>query len=608
MNSAHPFRGETVVQIGRKLLPDAYACLGRSAILLAVVVVLSSIFEGMGLAVLFPILVKLGMGDASNGWLPQLIDRAIGSLGIPNELGPLLAFAVVILLLQVGLQVCKSWCEVDCQMRYAERWRNRIFNSFMDAEWRFFGMERYATRVNAITNESYRVSFAFFLLEQLITATVFIAIYGMLALAASWQMVVILGIFGSLIYLTMRPLSRKGYELGRRVSAADEALQHRATEFIHNAKLIKSTATEALAKAYFADISQDYRISYLRAGFHPKLVYGIYMGAGYVLLGTGTWAAVSLLHINPAAVAVSIYVFLRLYVQVSNFQQCRQSLLLAAPALDIVSAQVEQAEALAEKIDGGRQLPDGPARIDLSNVTVRYGDAVALENLSFDFVQGSTVGVTGASGAGKSTLVDVMVGLIKPARGTVRIDGLPIEDVSRTNWRRSIGYVGQETLMLNGSVEANIAWGGDSSRNEIEKAARAAHAHEFIEAMPRGYATEIGDRGLRLSGGQRQRLGLARALLGRKRLLILDEATSALDSESESEIMSALSAMRGQVTIVMVAHRLSTLRMADRILVFDRGRLVESGGWDRLVAQGGVFARLLDLQSSSLPAPASALS
>jgi ABC-type multidrug transport system fused ATPase/permease subunit len=220
-----------------------------------------------------------------------------------------------------------------------------------------------------------------------------------------------------------------------------------------------------------------------------------------------------------------------------------------------------------------------------------------LDGISFEIPAGTVVGVTGTSGAGKSTFVDLIVGLLKPDSGVIKIDGIPIDNLQLLQWRQSIGYVGQDTLLLDGTVALNIGWGTAGDRQEIERAARAAQIHDFIASLPQGYDTEVGDRGVRLSGGQRQRVGLARALMGSKRLLILDEATSALDSANEYEVMHALSQLKGQITVVMVAHRLSTLNIADRIIVLERGEIVESGSWDELLAVGsGTFTRLWQVQ------------
>jgi ABC-type multidrug transport system fused ATPase/permease subunit len=304
--------------------------------------------------------------------------------------------------------------------------------------------------------------------------------------------------------------------------------------------------------------------------------------------------------INPAAVVVSIYVFLRLYMQLTNLQQFRQAFLLSAPALEAASRQLHEAQELAEKLRGGKILSEGPVGINFKGVTFSYDRTPALNEVSFDIAPGEMIGVTGPSGAGKSTLVDVMVGLVSVEKGEVSIDGLGLGEVSLKDWRRSIGYVGQETLLFNGTVADNLTWGREVERSMVEEAARIANAHEFIMDLAHGYDTEIGDRGTRLSGGQRQRLGLARALVGEKRLLILDEATSALDAESEHEIHKALERLRGKVTILMVAHRLATLSLADKIMLLDKGRIVESGSWRELSQKKGMFERLRQLQSISV--------
>ncbi|MCZ7594405.1 MAG: ABC transporter transmembrane domain-containing protein [Hyphomicrobium sp.] len=266
-------------------------------------------------------------GDSSASGLAKIVDEALQTLGIPNELGYLLAAAVATLYLQIIFQTWKSWCETDCQTRYTAHWQRRIFDAFMDAQWSFFTAERAASRVNVMTNEAGRISAAFYLLEQMLTCLVFIVVYAAIAVAASWQMVEILVAFGAAVYLLTRPLSRRSYQIGTQVSVVSETLQHRATEFVFNAKLIKATATESIAKLLFGRATEEFRHAYRMAGFHPKLIFGIYMLAGYTLLGVGTWIAVERLQVNPAAVAVSIYVFLRLYVQLTNFQQYRQGFL-----------------------------------------------------------------------------------------------------------------------------------------------------------------------------------------------------------------------------------------------------------------------------------------
>jgi ABC-type multidrug transport system fused ATPase/permease subunit len=209
------------------------------------------------------------------------------------------------------------------------------------------------------------------------------------------------------------------------------------------------------------------------------------------------------------------------------------------------------------------------------------------------------VGIVGKSGAGKTTFVDTILGLAKVAKGTLTIGGLKLGEFPIREWRRRVGYVSQENAMFNMPIRDYIAWDGSHySDAEIVEAARLANADEFIRAMPKGYDSEVGDNGMRLSGGQRQRLGLARSLIGKKEILILDEATSGLDSISEQPILKSIENLRGKMTVLIVAHRIATVRNSDLILVFDQGRIAEVGTWAELTEGDGILAQMWKIQSS----------
>ena len=590
------------------LLRDAGNQLGWRLPALLVALPVAGALEGLGLALLFPLLAQFGVGaGGQTSPLAEAIQRMLLNLGVPISLGSVLLFLVAVLQLQVIATLGRGWLESDCQSRYFKIWQERLFAAFLAADWTHSMRERSSAQINAIITEAGRLSSALNLLVQIIGCAVMAAIYAALSLASAWQVVAFLAAFGAVIYAVTRPLTRRGVRLGELLGQSAEELQHTTQEFLQNVKLVKATATESVAEKIFGDVIEQFRRVAFRAGFHPKLAMSLYTGLGFVLLAAGVWFAVGTLALDPAAIVVSIYVFLRLYMQLSSLQGFRQSLAITLPALPVAVGLLERARAAAEPVHGGERLPGGgPVAIEARGLEVRYGEHVALSGVTQTLPAGSIVGVTGPSGAGKSTLVDAVVGLIRPAAGEVRVDGRPLDALDIPSWRRSIGYVAQDTLLFRGSVAQNIAWGHDDvDLAAIRAAARMAHADDFIAALPLGYDTLIGDRGVRLSGGQRQRLGLARALLGEKRLLILDEATSALDSESEAKVLEAVSSLRGRVTILVVAHRLSTLRLADRILVFSAGRLTEAGSFSELVAQNGHFARLWRLQSEAA-APAEA--
>ena len=266
-------------------------------------------------------------------------------------------------------------------------------------------------------------------------------------------------------------------------------------------------------------------------------------------------------------------------------------------ALGRVYALLDEQEDVTDRA-GAHALESREGRVAFEGVSFGYGgEDLAIENVSFTVAPGETVALVGASGAGKSTVFNLIPRLYDATGGSVRIDGHDVRDLTLASLRRSIALVSQDTTLFDDTIRANIAFGRPgASEAEVEAAAKAAAAHDFILAQPQGYGTRVGERGASLSGGERQRIALARAFLRDAPILLLDEATSALDAESEARVQEALERLSKGRTTLVIAHRLSTVRAADRILVMDKGRVVEMGSHDSLVARGGAYANLARLQ------------
>ncbi|MEY4759756.1 MAG: Lipid export ATP-binding/permease protein MsbA [Cyanobacteriota bacterium] len=323
-------------------------------------------------------------------------------------------------------------------------------------------------------------------------------------------------------------------------------------------------------------------------GFSAVLVYG----GENVIAGTRTTG-------NFFAFLTSLYLCYAPFKGIARSNSTLQQGVSAAQDLfGILDTQADPPEPVQPReimaISGGMKA---------SNVSFAYEEEWVIDDLDLDLPMGSTIALVGASGGGKSTIIDLFCRFYDPSSGVISIDGVDLRDVSLGSLRALISVVDQNTFLFNDTVSGNIAYGlASASAEQIEQAARAANAHDFISQLPDGYATVIGENGTMLSGGQRQRIAIARALIKNAPLLFLDEATSALDSASEQVVQEALDRLMANRTTLVVAHRLSTVVNADRICVIEAGRLVESGSHTELLARGGRYAHLFSTQFASAEA------
>lgn len=305
--------------------------------------------------------------------------------------------------------------------------------------------------------------------------------------------------------------------------------------------------------------------------------------------------------INGTITAGSLVAFLTYAVNLSNpikrLTRVIGNIQKALAAAQRVFMIIDMPEEIAESRDA-KQLPEVSGKVEFQNVSFAYNDkGNVITDLSFSVKPGEVIAIVGPSGAGKSTIANLLPRFYDVNKGDIKIDGHSVREVTLDSLREQVGIVPQETMLFNGSVYNNILYGRlDATKEEIEAAAKAANAHDFIMQLTDGYETKLGDRGVNLSGGQRQRIAIARAILKNPRILILDEATSALDTESERVVQEALDRLMVGRTSFVIAHRLSTVKNADKILVLEKGNLVESGTHDELLALDGLYAHLYKIQ------------
>ena len=451
------------------------------------------------------------------------------------------------------------------------------------------------------------------LITQIVTQTIqnvaLVAVYLTTMVLISTRLTLVALVAAPLVIGLLQPLLRKLRSRYRRLGNQYGDMTSVVQETVSGVRLVKSASAEAYEEDRFREASNRYSTGMVRVSRLALLAQPITEVAGTIAAMLVLWYGGRMVLVDRSLTGAELVTFLVFVMrllqplkQISQIPTTAQSSLAAADRLfEVIDLPTE-----AQRDRGTRTDPHFRDSIVFDDVTFAYEDEPVLSNVSFTAHRGEVIALVGPSGAGKSTLVDLIPRFYEPTAGRILLDGVDTREYRLEKLRALTGIVSQDTVLFNDTVKRNIAYGaGDRfSQSQIEAAARAANAHQFITELPEGYDTILGERGTRLSGGQRQRLAIARALLTDPPILILDEATSALDTESERLVQQAIDRLLEGRTVFVIAHRLSTVVSASQILVLDRGRIVERGTHGTLVNQGGMYSRLHALQFHDRAAPA----
>ena len=572
-----------------------------------VVAVLFSLTESIGIALLLPTLQVAGFnmaGQGEAGKYATMLSNAFVAIGLHPTLILLLGVFVTLVGARTVLGQIQSVGMYAVQQEVEHHLRRRLYHSIADANWLFVCRSRASDFTHALTHEIYRIGNGTNLALVFAGEIVLLALYMTIAFALSVGMTALVLVFGALLTFVFRGRTHAIQEQGEEVSSTNKSLYAATIEHLQSLKAAKTYGAEERNFSIFSDLSAEVVRANLE-GARQQAAAATWFELGSVaILAVVLLISIRVLAVPPASILILLFVFARVMPKIMSGQQHYRAFVNSLPSFANLLGIEARCSAAAEPAAHPHDRMSLTRELAAEKISFTYseGRVAAVRDLSLVIPAGKVVALVGPSGAGKSTIADILMGLVLPDLGTLKLDGRPLGPEGVRGWRDQIGYVAPDTFLFHDTIRANLKWARpDASENEMLEGLRQASVLDFVAGLKDGLDTVVGDRGMMVSQGERQRLALARAFLRRPSMLILDEATNSLDSENEGRVLDAIESRRGELTVVLIAHRLSTIRWADLIYVIEGGKVVESGDWSSLSAiRDGRFRALWEAQSLTI--------
>jgi ATP-binding cassette subfamily C protein len=537
--------------------------------------VFASVAEGIGVATLIPLITVATGGDLGGSgkkrMFGEIAHNFFAFFGLEPTLIPLLAVFLIAMVIKAGLSLVAMRYVGNASAEVATDMRRQIIEGLLRVRWGYFADQKLGKIANAVSGEANRAASAYLVAATLLAGVVSVVIYLGVAVTISWRLTLIAMVFGGAIAVTLHTYVRRAKKAGRLQGRRLRTIVVALIETINNIKSLKAMGRQERFASFLDSKIKNLRTALRREVWLTESRRRMEELLIAVFLAGAFYVSIEILKYDIAKVIVMGLLLARTMGNIGRVQASYQRATFIEHSYEDIQQLVRETKLAEEKLATGA-APTLSRGIRFEDVAFAYDERPVFSHASFEVPVGEITVLTGPSGSGKTTLTDVMIGLSQPTLGRVLLDDQPLDQLDAITWRRMIGYVPQEIVLLHDSVLANITLGDETiAEADAREALRLAGALDFVDALPEGLMTVVGERGSRLSGGQRQRVALARALATKPKLLILDEVTSALDPQTEAEICQTIASLPRDMAVVAVTHRPAFLGVADRVLRVENG-------------------------------------
>ena len=560
----------------------------------------TAVFEGIGVTFIVPLIDVAQSSETPEGGIAGAFAMVYDALGVPFTIGTIILGLTAVLTIRHTATFLTEWARINLRVNYVGNLQTRSFENALEARIGYFDSEGSNDILNAIVTQASKAGHAIEGFVYFFQQGVLIIMYLGLALYLAPLLTLASGTIVGVSVFVLRNTLESGYTVGDRVADANEGIQRTVQAGTQGIREVKTLGYDDELLGDFSENMKQFIDSSILVKRNEAFLGNAQDLLVAVIVFSLIYFALVFTNLTFGALGAFLFVMFKMGPMVSATNKRFYQIEGMLPHLIRTEEFIDELKRNPEIESGDKSVPADPSPIVFDDVCFSYGDEEeVLSNISMEIAGGDFVALVGGSGAGKSTIASLLARLYGEDSGEISASGTPICEYDIEEWRSRIAYVRQDPFIFNTTLRQNLLMANpEASQRELERVSTISQVTEFLDELPNGYDTELGDDGVRLSGGQRQRVALARALLEDSDILILDEATSDLDTDIENRVQTEIETMNRDFTIIAIAHRLSTIKGADRIFTLEDGEIIEEGRHDTLIKQDGRYAELYQSQGT----------